>query len=137
MVTIDVPSLHDYEITGYGVDGPARRIQFALVAPKGVANRGMSELTFSGVEGYFLEHDLGTSVVFAVERVHLQRFVEENAQRFIVSAKWGWPLFWRGSIQDSVAWLASRQCHPWEISSSYGLAGWVVASGVTYRERHA
>jgi hypothetical protein len=134
MDTVDVPTLHDFEITGYRVDGSAQRLQFSLVTPKGTAKRGTGELTFSGVQGYLLENDPGMNIVFAVERVALPAFIEEKAERFIVSANCGWPLFWRGSVQDTIAWLTAKECHPWELSTSYGLMGWVVAKEATYRD---
>ena len=135
---MQLPSLHDYEVSGYQVDDKAHTIRFILAPPKGSPNAGESvELVFGDVEGYFLERDLGTSIVLAVEEEPLLPFLSRNAERFAHRAQRGWPRFWRGSAQGTASWLTSRGRRVWAISSSYGISGWVVAGAVRFGNGHA
>ena len=134
---MQLPSLYDYEVSGYHVDDKAHTIRFILAPPKGSPNaRESVEIVFGDVEGYFLEHDLGTSIVFAVEEQPLLPFLFRNEEHFVHEAQWGWPLFWQGSAQGTASWLTSRGRRVWAISSSYGMSGWVVAGAVTFRNGH-
>jgi len=135
---MQLPSLHDYEVSDYHVDGKAHTIRLTLAPPKGSPSaREIIELTFRDVEGYVFEHDLGTSVILAVEEEPLMAFLSENAEHFAREARWGWPLFWQGSVERTAAWLSSRGRRVWAISSSYGMSGWVVAGAATLGNSHA
>ena len=123
-------SWHDYRVTGYVVDGIGGTITFALRA----TNDETSRLTFHGVKGYFLEHDLGRNIVSAIKEGGLPEFLEENAPLFSEEKKWGWPLFWKGSTYATMEYLAENHAKLWEISTSYGLCGWVVATGASESE---
>ena len=126
---MQLPSLHDYEIKGYSVDGEGRSLRFEIDPPKG-AQRTLQpfDLVFTDVAGYFLQHDLGISIVLSIEEQPLTEFLAENEDLFVQEAKWGWPLFWQGSAERAAAWLTARHCRVWVLSPSYGLAGWVVAA---------
>jgi len=126
-----LPSFHDYYINGYRVNGRAHTIQLEIARPnEDRATAHSLTITFSGVEGYLLEHDLGVNIVFSLEEQSLGQFIEENTSAFAEKAKWGWPLFWKGSVESTVAWLSQRGARAWVLSTSYGLFGWVVAREV-------
>ena len=132
-----LPSLHDYEVNAYLVDGKNRTIRFTLSAAKGSANQSEpSELIFRDVEGYLFERDLDTGVVLAVEERPLTTFLTENEEYFAHESQWGWPQFWRGSADLTATWLTSRGCRVWKIETSYGLSGWIVAGNATFHNGH-
>jgi hypothetical protein len=133
-----LPSLHDYEVNAYFVDGKSRSIRFTLSPPKGSTNRSDSpELIFREVEGYLFERDPGTSIALAVEERPLATFLTENEEYFAHESQWGWPQFWRGSGELTATWLTSHGCRVWRIATSYGLSGWVVAGNATFHNGHA
>lgn len=133
-----LPSLHDYEVNAYLVDGKTRTIRFTLVPPKGSPNRNDScGLIFQEVEGYCLQRHLGTGIVLAVEEQPFVAFLTENEEHFAHESQWGWPQFWRGSTDLTAAWLGSRGCRVWTIATSYGLSGWVVAGNAAFHNGHA
>ena len=135
---VQLPSLHEYAVDTYRVDGERRTIRFSLRAPENSSNRrGSSELLFSDVEGYLFERDLDTAIVLAAEELPLDTFLTENEGYFAHESQWGWPQFWRGSADLTAAWLASRGCRVWRIATSYGLSGWVVAGNATFHNGHA
>ena len=121
-----VPTLHDYEIHGYRVDSEARSITFTMYPPKGQP-QAPSQLVFSQVEGYLVQHDLGRNIILSVEEQALDHFLADHEATFADESKWGWPLFWKGSRERTAQFVSSKGCRVWGISSSYGLSGWVVA----------
>ncbi|MBB3193893.1 hypothetical protein [Roseateles terrae] len=154
---------HDFHITGYSVDGKRRAIVFHLESPiesmpghsSGTrsdepARGSRVQLRFEGVEGYFLEHDLRGNIVYAFEEIPLRPFLEQWADTFTKSSQWGWPLFWTGgsrsgadaseSVEAAFQHLSARGVMCVELSSSYGLSGWVLATSVEHEvldEPHA
>jgi hypothetical protein len=122
---------HDFHLTGYEVDGQRRelRLNLAWLYPEDTKGRGTQQIVFLGVEGYFLEHDLGVSIVYAIEEVPLLAHVEANAEQFRKSSKLGWPPFWKGDVSATMASLSASGAKCFELSSSYGMSGWVVANG--------
>ena len=123
-------SWHDYHLVGYSVDGETQRITLKVVWPYETTTDILSaSIEFSGVEGYFLEHDLGGNIIFSIEICPLKPFLAENATFFEREQKWGWPLFWKGSIEATSQYLESKQAQLWELSTSYGLSGWLLAKG--------
>jgi hypothetical protein len=126
-------SWHDYHITGYFVEGERRRITFDVSWPYDLSTDiKRTSIVFSGVEGYFFEHDLGVNVLYSISEEQLEAFLSQNAERFEKERKWGWPLFWRGAIGTTLEHLNSRNVKCFAISSSYGLSGWVLASRVDH-----
>jgi hypothetical protein len=124
-------SFHDYHLTGYSVDGQAKEVRLRLewLSPPDAENpRPPQILVFRGVQDYFLEHDMGINIVYGIEEVSLEEHVRSNADSFAESSKWGWPRFWLESADATTSQLRSKGMKCFELSSSYGLSGWVVAA---------
>lgn len=137
-------SWHDFHITGYAVHGTRSELVFELEWPHDSSvDMKRAKLVFAGVEGYFLEHDLGGNIVYAFEERPLQEFLTEWTDRFESECKWGWPKFWRPiphpkravevEREEALRALTALQVKCIELSSSYGLSGWILAAG----SRHA
>jgi hypothetical protein len=127
-------SWHDYHFTGYSVEGTKRQITIDVWWPyESSIDIKRASVVFSEVEGYFFGHDLGQNILYSISEEPLEAFLSRNAKRFEEEQKWGWPLFWRGSIGQTLDHLRGKaKC--FEISSSYGLSGWVMASKVEHHE---
>jgi hypothetical protein len=134
-------SWHDFNIIGYTVDGKFRSLTFDIEGPAdSYPDVRRAEIRFTDVECYYLEHDLGVSIVLAFEEVALEEHLAEWAERFETESKWGWPRFWRAKpypprhvreeLEDSLAVLRSKEVRCFHLSSSYGLSGWILAAGV-------
>lgn len=132
-------SWHDFHITGYAVHGKRQEICFDLEWPYDTpTDVKLARLHFQGVEAYFLEHDLGGSIVSSIDERPLRGFLEEWAEKFETECKWGWPKFWRPKpyparqlaveLEESFQRLTDIGIKCIEISSSYGLSGWVLAT---------
>ena len=122
---------HSYEVDGYEIED--NTIRFALARPNisGEAT-GSVEVVFRDVEGYLFERQGRTDAILAVEERKLDDFLVENEAFFSREARWGWPRFWQGCAEQTAGWLAYRGRHVWNVSTSYGLSGWVVAGTAAY-----
>jgi hypothetical protein len=122
-------SFHDYHLTGYEVDGQRRelRLTLAWLYPEDPETRAPEQVIFCGVEDYFFEHDLGVNIVYSIEEVPLLGHLQDCEQQFQSSKKWGWPRFWTGEVSKTMEQLSAKGAKCFELSSSYGLSGWIVA----------
>ncbi len=134
-------SWHDFHITSYAVDGKRREISFDLEWPYDTPiDVKSARLHFQGVEAYFFEHDLGGNIVGSIEERPLRGFLEAWAEKFETECKWGWPKFWRPTryppspvevtLEECFQSLTALRVKCFEISSSYGLSGWVLATEI-------
>lgn len=121
----------DYWLTGYSVDAKLGEIRLRAEWPHAEIPEGMprnSEICFREVEAYHLVHDnFGTILGWIVERP-VAEFVSRLASEFEAGFSHdGWPHFWRGSVEQAVAYLQSQGARAFEIVSTLGLTGWVLA----------
>jgi hypothetical protein len=132
-------SWHDYRLIGYSVDGVQKEVTLRLLWTEPFpAEVKVADVVFSGVLDYLLEGDLGTNIIAAIAEVPIEPFVHENASLFErESKKYGWPRSWKGSISETIAHLTWSRAKLWTITSSYGLGGWVLASGAAERAKAA
>jgi hypothetical protein len=122
---------HDYHLTGYAVEGAQERLIFNLIWPYHTETSiAAATLVFSGVAGYFFRHDLGVNIVASIEEIPLENFLLEHGELFDQEKQWGWPLFWKSNVGDTLAHLQEKEIRCVGISSSYGLTGWILASAV-------
>lgn len=136
-------SWHDFHITGYAFNGKRNELTFDLEWPYDTATDiKRATLFLLGVESYFLEHDLGQNIVYSFSEKPLRKLLEEWASRFDNECKWGWPKFWRPvphpprpaevELEDAFQRLSAGEIKCIELSSSYGLSGWILASGIRH-----
>ena len=121
------PSIHDNIVYGYSVDCEGRR----LVLHTSFRQREPHEFTdivFRDVMAHHLEHALPGNILFDVEEVDIAALVRDNARLLADSWRYGWPpVDYRGDLDVLVAALKAAPVRAYEIGSSYGLSGWVLA----------
>lgn len=122
-------SIHDNLLLGYSVKCEERKIilhtEFRDAQPV-----EHTDVVFDGVEAYQFENDVFGTILFGIEEVEPSDLVRREQARFEEGRRWGWPGGWEGSLDDSIARLLERGIRAWEISSSIGLSGWVLAKDV-------
>jgi hypothetical protein len=119
-------SIHDNRVISYEVDGERRRIvlhtRFEERDPV-----ECTDLVFEGVLAYYFENDNFGNILFGVEEIPVAELVARNRRLFEEGSKYAWPGSWNESPEVSIQHLESARARAFEISSSYGLGGWVVA----------
>jgi hypothetical protein len=122
-------SIHDNRVVSYEVDGERRRIVLHTRSGGELPPFEFTDLIFEGVFAYHLEHDNFGNILFGVEELPVAQLVSQEQRLFEAGSKWGWPGPWNVSPEASIDYLVSKRARAFEISSSYGLAGWVIAEG--------
>jgi hypothetical protein len=70
-------SWHDFNLIGYAVDGKRQEMSLELECPsESDADIRHAKVCFNGVECYYLEHDLGINIVYAIEEAPLSTHLE-------------------------------------------------------------
>jgi hypothetical protein len=86
-----------------------------------------TDVIFKGVLAYNFEGDNFGNILMGVYEVPVPQLVEGNRQLFEDGAKYAWPGPWNDSPEACIRHFQSAGAKAFEVSSSYGLAGWVVA----------
>jgi hypothetical protein len=123
-------SIHDNIVTGYSVSCEKHRI----VLHTEFRDRDPIERTdivFYDVEAYCLFRDNMSNILNAVTELDLSEILEKYSAEFESGAKYAWPGFWNKSPQSCLEYLRNRQCKGWEILSSIGMEGFVIAKKMT------
>lgn len=119
-------SIHDNRVVSYEVDGDRRRIvlhtRFEEREPI-----ECTDLIFEGVLAYHFENDNFGNILFGIEEIPVSQLVASYRSLFEEGSKYAWPGPWNESPDASLDHFQSKGAKAYKLSSSYGLAGWVVA----------
>jgi hypothetical protein len=132
---METPSVHDYHVVGYEVDGDAKRIVLhTAYRYPGIALK-RTDVVFEGVEAYVFRYDSGC-IVLDIEELPLEDTMREHWDEFEAgSRKAGWPEFWQddpAKTRQKVSALARDGVRWFELTSSIGMQGWVMCRTVQY-----
>jgi hypothetical protein len=127
-----LPSLHDYFLVSYEVQCEARRIMLRVrrdtrphPSPDPVLDR---TIVFEGVEGYHFWNDAFGNVIFSLTEVSIDKVLVDHWSEIKESHRMsGAPGPWAGDLDSAAATLGPRGVRGFELSSSYGLSGWILA----------
>lgn len=120
-------SIHDNRVVSYEVDAEHRRIVLhTRFEEREPVER--TDLVFEGVLAYHFEDDNFGNILLGVEEISIVQLVASDRQLFLDGSKYAWPGPWNESPEACVRYLESPEAKAFEISSSYGLSGWVVAA---------
>lgn len=129
-------SVHDNRIIAYEVDAERRRI----ILHTRFDDRTPTEYTdviFDGVLGYRFENDNFGNIILDIEEISLSQLLSDNRNVFEGGKKYGWPGVWNESPEASMHYFESNRAKAFEISSSFGMDGWVIAESYRLeRVRH-
>jgi hypothetical protein len=126
-------SIHDNQVVSYEVNGASQRI--VLHTRYGEPELlEFTDVIFDGVLAYYFEHDNFGNILFGVQEVLVTQLVEDNRSLFEEGSKYAWPGSWNESPEASIDHFESNGGTGFEISSSYGLSGWVIAKSCRLEE---
>ena len=114
-------------MVAYEVDGERRRI---VLHPRFEAAESVerTDIIFENVVAYHFENDNLGTILFSVGELSIPELVASNRHLFEEGSAYAWPGPWNNSLEESVRHMQSAGSKAFEISSSYGLCGWVVAA---------
>ena len=94
-------------------------------------------MIFTGVVAHHFECVLPGNILFGITEVDPEQVVQEWAALFARQKNYGWPKIEYGDPQELVSILKRQGVRGYEIGSSYGLSGWVLATRMDVSERAA
>lgn len=139
MLTKKMPSnisVHDNHLVAYTVFAKEQKI----VLQTEFRDREPHELTdvvFEEVLAYDFENDLFGTIIFDIEEVNLPALLKEKAVKFEDGWRYGWPRGWEKEKEEIEVFARRLEMRAFEISSSYGMSGWVLARCMSKIRREA
>jgi hypothetical protein len=128
-------SVHDNLLYGYEVACEGRRIVLHTEFRDG----GVEEFTdviFSGVVAHHFQDVLTGNILFGIDEMDVEQIVQSWGELFSEGTRHGWPdVIKYDNPADLVAMLRERGVKAFEISSSFGLRGFVLATAMELRAR--
>jgi hypothetical protein len=125
-----LPSLHDDFIVSYEVNCETRQIKLhAKRDPRIPAgDKERTTISFNGVEGYQFENDNFGNIIFSLRRIPVEQLIAERGAQIAESYRMaGAPNSWAADLASAAQALAAMGIQAFDLSSSYGLSGWILA----------
>jgi hypothetical protein len=131
-------SVHDNFLAGYEVNGDLQEIRLRTEFRDKGKPYEFTDVLFTGVEAYEFRYDNFGNIIFDVCEVPLDKWVADLAESFAEGHRQaGWPHFLRSSGDGGLEYLRQHSVRAFELSSSYGMRGWVLAKDMHKVNRNA
>jgi hypothetical protein len=125
-----LPSLHDNFLVSYEVKCESRRIRLRARSESASGASNDCTIEFSGVEGYNFKNDAFGNIIFSLTEVSADKILLDHGLEIEESNRMaGAPGRWADDLKVASAILGAKGVKGFELSSSYGLSGWVLAKG--------
>ena len=125
-------SVHDNFLAGYEVHCEEHWIRIRTEFRDRGEPFEFTEVFFSEVVAYDFKQDLFGSIIFDIEEIPLELLLKKCQAAFDEGRRYGWPRFWEGSLEGARQHLESQGIHAFQLQSSYGMDGWVLAKEMKF-----
>ena len=124
------PRIHDTQVVAYSADSRSARVELVLRdGPK--EDAPVFQLVFSGVAAHQFEYPLMPSWVFGLEEIPAVELLAREWDNFQQGTRLtGWPGAWADSQEQAEAYCNEQGLRGFDLESSYGFDGWVLAQSV-------
>lgn len=119
-------SVHDNHLVAYTVLANERKI-ILQTEYRDREPHEFTDIVFEEVLAYHFENDLFGTIIFDVTEVDLCSLLKECAAMFENGWRYGWPRGWEKEKEKIEVFAQRLQMRAFEVSSSYGMNGWVLA----------
>ncbi|QSX77362.1 hypothetical protein [Agrilutibacter solisilvae] len=122
--------IHDSLLVAYSVDSEHQALMFSLLPHHGCAREPFA-LVFTGVAAHSFPEPLLPAILLDIQAVPAADLLREHWPLLERGSRSnGWPGPWAGSLLEAVSFAAAQELRGFEVSSSYGLNGWLLAKDV-------
>ncbi|MEY3480346.1 MAG: hypothetical protein RIQ71_1121 [Verrucomicrobiota bacterium] len=119
-------SVHDNSVVAYEVLAKEKKIVLHTECLDRESHE-FTDIVFEEVLAYDFENDLFGTIIFDVKEVDLSVLLKEKAAMFEGGWRYGWPRGWEKDKEDIEVFVRRLEMRAFELSSSYGMSGWVLA----------
>jgi hypothetical protein len=121
------PGIHDSLLVGYSVSAESRELVLSLQPHQGSASAAFS-IVFEGWIAHLFDAPLLPAILAEVVPVSAEAVITSEwrciEQRFKQS---GWPGPWADTLASATKFAQTSGVQAFQIESSYGLSGWILA----------
>jgi hypothetical protein len=128
-----LPNIHDHSLLEYRVDLANRRITLITLPESARLSSKVPPVrtVFEGREGHHFSQVSSGVIFLDIEEAPLAEFLVTHEIELDEGFRSvGAPSWWGGSIEKGSAYLIAGNVRAFEINSSYGFSGWVLATQV-------
>jgi hypothetical protein len=125
-------SIHDNLLISYEVRCDVRTIVLRTeYRVKGKPSEFVNVI-FEGVQGYSFENDAFENIIFSLETIAIDQFLKDHGTEISESCRMaGAPGPWAESLDTASSYLLKHKIQAFDLSSSLGLSGWVLAREIS------
>lgn len=125
-------TVHDFHLFAYEVNGRERSIVLHTEFPHGERPFKQVDVLFEHVMDHCFRNPSIPSIIFAIEEADAFAIVSRDKHAIDEGHRTGgWPTFWDHTVESMTRSIFDAGCKMFEITSSIGLEGWVVARSCT------
>jgi hypothetical protein len=129
-------SVHDNSVVAYEALAKEKKIvlhtEFLDREP-----HEFTDIVFEEVLAYDFENDLFDTIIFDVKEADLSALLKEKAAMFEDGWRYGWPQGWEKEKEEIEVFVRRLEMRAFELSSSYGMSGWVLARRMSKIKKEA
>lgn len=125
-------SVHDNIILSYAVLCDKAEIH---IRTKSERNEHI-EIVFYGVEAYHFEGDNFNSIILDIGECTNEEILSIYSKEFEKGIQYCWPGHWNESKSKGLEYLNNKNTKAWQISSSYGMGGFVIGKTIEYKRNN-
>jgi len=120
--------VHDNIIQSYNVDFEAETL---IIKTKYHTDKILEKTTilFEGYLAHVFENEMKGSIIFDIQEYSLDLFLKEEFVLMRERKRFGWPISYE-TENGLIEFLQIHEYKVFEISSSYGLCGWIFAKQI-------
>ncbi len=130
---MDERSIHDNNVYAYLVQCEQKRIVLHSEYKDGPSIE-FTDVIFSGVVAHHFENVLNGNILFDITEVEIEQIVQRWADLFARRKNYAWPVVY-DTPEELISFLNLQRIKGFEIGSSFGMTGWVLAENMELRER--
>jgi hypothetical protein len=121
------PEIHDSLLVAYSVNSESGELVLSCQPHHGCGTAPFS-VVFAGVAAHCFEAPLLPAILFDITQVPATDLLKTEWPAIESGFKQcGWPGAWAETLAGAVGYSAASDLHAFQIESSYGLSGWVLA----------
>jgi hypothetical protein len=125
--------VHDSHLASYEVDCEQRVIRIHASYPRDGQEPIRTDILFTGVQAYHLEHDAFGNLIFEFDEIPAAELYQQQAAYISESYRnSGSPGPWAETLEKALAHLAQHGIKGFVLGSSYGMRGWILAQQIEY-----
>lgn len=118
--------VHDNQINAYHVDMTNQTLKMETV----YGDKEKTEVLFTGLLAHNFQHVIHCNIIFDITQVTVDYYISSNTDNLKQSLRYGFPASF-GSIEALKQHLVDEKYNIYEIASSFGLEGTVIAKDIS------